>query len=287
MNNKTTALFVIAIFSLLLAACQFSFGAGASGISDANKTLTAVPSATSTRIVFPTRRPAATATVTPLPASATVEVAARTYFAALQKKDFAEAAQNMSDFSLMIAGITRAQAADQLKRQNAGDGAWSSLQVKESQKLDESTILVHVVYQSGSTAREEWWPFRLEKEQWLYNWNNLIDFKTLQIDGQTTGGVTLTPTKLVRYSDRIQLFLLMQNRTNDGMYFGHANETLALFQFGNKAVEAEPTRIILARLQSYTDQVIEVKGLFNSYPDSVEIRKWKSLQVPPWYVFTF
>jgi hypothetical protein len=107
------------------------------------------------------------------------------------------------------------------------------------------------------------------------------------VAGQTTNGITVKPTELVRYSDRIELHMLMQNRISESMYFGQPNETLAVFHFGDQAVPAEQNRIILAGIHTYFDQVITVKGLFPNYPNQVEIRKWKSLQVPPWYTFAF
>jgi hypothetical protein len=66
---------------------------------------------------------------------------------------------------------------------------------------------------------------------------------------------------------------------------GNTNQTLATFHFADKAVDADPTRIIVDRLRSYPNVTITVKGLFTSYPDSVDIIRFKDLKVAPWFSF--
>jgi hypothetical protein len=166
--------------------------------------------------------------------------------------------------------------------------SWSNLTIKDSQVFDAQTVLVHVTYQGGPGGKQlidELWPLRNELGQWVYNWNNLIDFRYLYVTDQTTGGVTMRPLIVMRYSDRIDLNLVIQNRTNEPMVFGQANEDLAVFNFQGQTKIAEKTQIILNPHTSYTNQIISVKGLFTTFPDSVEIRKWKSLNVKPWYTF--
>jgi hypothetical protein len=119
----------------------------------------------------------------------------------------------------------------------------------------------------------------------LYNFANLIDTLTLDAAAQTTGGVTLKPRILVRYSDHIRLELLAQNQTNETVVFGQPNEILASFHFGDKTVEAETNRIILEPKRSYPTVTLEVKGSFASFPASVDVRTWKNYQVDPWFSF--
>jgi hypothetical protein len=138
---------------------------------------------------------------------------------------------------------------------------------------------------AAPTTKDELWAFRLENGDWRYNWNNLIDFHTLQADSQTVHGVTVLPVQIKRYTDRIALNLLVQNRTNEPVVFGQVNETLGAFHFGDQPVVAEKTRWILNPLRSDPNISLEAKGLFQSYPDSVEIRKWNNYDVKPWYVF--
>ncbi len=173
---------------------------------------------------------------------------------------------------------------------------WSDLAIKESRAQDSNIVLVHVAYQVAAknvqtgaatqSQQDEWWPVRLENGQWLYNWTNMIDFRGLDLTPQTTGGLTVNPIQMTRYSDRLQLVLFVQNRTNEAIVLGQANEILALFTFGGITIEAEKKQLIFDHLHSYPDVKIEVKGLYSEYPDKVEIRKWKNYQVAPWYTFT-
>ena len=150
-------------------------------------------------------------------------------------------------FSLMVFEMTRGDAACALQKQKLDGARWSGLQVTETQPFDEQTMLVHVTYtltvKEQPEARDELWPMRLENGAWRYNWNNLIDFRTLEAPAQTTNGVTIMPVQINRFSDRIQLVLLVQNRTEDAVVFGQVNEILGTFHFGDQAVVAEKTQI--------------------------------------------
>lgn len=233
------------------------------------------------------------------------EQAARAYFTAASEGKHDEAASLISQFSLMVFEITRGDASAALNAQKIAGISWSNLEVLDTRPFDAQTMLVHVTYSEtapktskGSVTPapedsetppaetiEALWPMRLENGQWLYNWNNLIDFRTIDTPAQTTSGVTMMPVQINRYSDRIQLIILVQNRTNDAVVFGQVNETLGIFHFGDQAVEAEKTQWILNPLRSVPGAVLEAKGFFADYPDMVEIRKWKNYDVLPWYTF--
>ncbi len=101
---------------------------------------------------------------------------------------------------------------------------------------------------------------------------------------QDVGGVTVLPVQMNRYSDRIELSLLVQNRTNEGVVFGQVNETLGTFYFDGQPVVARETRWILNPNRSVPSQP-RGKSLVHKFPEMIEIRKWKSYQVEPWYVF--
>lgn len=242
-------------------------------------------------------QPTATAVPTAVP-TATTDNAVKTvqaYFDALQKQDFTAASKQISSFSLLIAQMTNGDAADALKAQAA---QWSGLQVKDAQTFDDNTVLVHVLYQLTTkdaktgkdtvTPMDELWPVRLEVGKWLYNWNNIIDFHTLDVQQQSTAGLLIMPLQLIRYSDHIALKMLVQNSTNEPIVLGQTNEVMAAFHFGDKVVEGDQsTRLIFDSLRSYPNTIINVKGLFTSYPDSVVIRQWKNVKVAPWFTFQF
>jgi len=247
-----------------------------------------------------TFRPAATFTVTPYPTKTPVPVdpakdTVQKYYDALESKDAEGAARLISSYSLMVHEMTRSDAASQLQGRFVHGDTWTDLAINEQKAFDENTILIRLTYQfknleteTGAvveTQVDEWWPIRNENGQWLYNWENLIDFRTLEISEQTTAGMTIKPRQMTRYSDHICLTLLAQNQTNEPIVLGQVNETLATFVFGDKKVEAEQTQFIFDRLRSYPSTDLIVKGLFPEYPDSVIIREWKNLQVEPWYTF--
>jgi hypothetical protein len=259
----------------------------------------------------PTSQPTPTeAAPTPAPTDGAVN-AVKAYFNALESQDFEAASKLVSRFSLLAAEMTAGDVAAALSAERANGARWSALEVKEAQVFDPKTVLVHVTYrvasnppattvtpvpnaaatqdpkngQETTTERDELWPVRLENGSWLYNWQNLIDFHTLSTKEKTTAGLLVKPTRLTRYSDRVSLTLLVQNSTNEAIVLGQPNETLATFFFGDEKVEAEKTRFIFDRLRSYPDTVLDVKGLYPRYPDSVEIRRWKNYQTPPWFTF--
>lgn len=261
--------------------------------------IVSLPADQATRTPAPTairasRTPTAVVTAQD-PSLAEAEKAAQDYFAALQSGNFDQASALVSEFSLMVAGITHGDVAAQLNGASVAGARWSGMQIKDSTVFNAKTALVHVVYQlttkdaktgeTVQTAQDELWPLRLENGKRLYNWNNVIDFKTLDVTEQTTAGLTVKPLQMTRFSDRIRLTLLVQNSTNDPIVLGQSNEILGAFKFGDQVKEAEKVQFIFQRLRTYRDTNLEVKGLFNEYPNSIEIRRWKNIQVAPWFTF--
>ena len=311
MNKKFILCSVLVILAIVLSACQTSQTASAASSQGTPPggfnprqaaAATATPTATATAV------PTATVTATATPVTAGAEAAARTYFAALQNKDFGGASQLVSIFSLSFAQMTRSDAADKLASLSKAGTTWSALQIVSSQVFNDSVVLVHVTYHTGSTApatatpsskasatpaaasetKDELWAFRLENGQWLYNWNNLIDYQTLVVSSQVREHITIKLSQLVRYTDRIELHFMMQNQTSDVVYFVQPYDSLAVFHFGDTEVEADKsTPIVISGLRTSFDEVIVVKGLYTSYPDWVEIKKWKGYYPNPWYTFQF
>lgn len=238
---------------------------------------------------LPTLKPRPTATATPDEAelaARSAEAAAQAYFAALEAGDAQAAADLVSSFSLMVFEMTRGDAAAALQAQKAG---WSDLEVGEVEPFDEKTMLVSVKYtaqgEEGPEAREEVWALRNESGAWKVNWDRLIDFRTLTVDPQTTNGVTVLPVQMLRFTDRLRLEMLVQNRTSQPVVFGQANEVLATFHVGAEDVVAEKTQVVFNPLRSAHGVPLEIKGLYEAYPDAVTIRQWKSYNVQPWYEF--
>lgn len=254
------------------------------------------------RTQTPTVDPSPIATDTPVPTATPVNVAdiatktAQSYFNAVQSGDFVGASKLVSAFSLRVASMTAGDVQSALAQQQQNGVQWSNFQIKDSQVFDPQTVLVHVTYQVTSkdaktgkqvqTTVDELWPIRLEVGNWLYNWGNVIDFQTLTVNAQTTAGLTLLPTQITRYTDRMVLTVLAQNSTNDPIVIGNQNQVLATFHFGDKTVDAVNTRYIFDALRGYPDVQITIKGLYTSYPDSVDIVKYVNLKVNPWFTFS-
>jgi len=218
------------------------------------------------------------------------------YFEALENQDPRSAVKWLSNYSMIAEKTTREASAAALQARMVQGNRWSAVEVKESREQNDNTILVHVLYKMetkdsktsavAETQQDEWWPVRLENGKWLYNWNNVIDYRGLDVAAQSTGGLTINPVQITRYTDRLSLVLFVQNRTNEPIVLGQPNEILAIFTFGAEKIEAEKAQLVFDRLQTYPDARIEVKGQLPDYPDKVEIRKWKNYDVAPWYDFT-
>jgi hypothetical protein len=248
-----------------------------------------------TAAVAPTAEPTAAPTAAPDPTQAAVETV-KAYFAALAKGDYPSAGGMISNFSLLVDGLSPTDGAAELQAALAGGEAWSDLQVNSAETLDEKTVLVHVSFShtskdaaSGKLATQtvtETWPVRQEAGGWRYNRGNLVDYRTLDVDAQTTAGLTIQPQQLLRYSDHLRMVFLAQNSTNEPISLGQPSEVEAAFYFGGKAVEMERKWLVFDRLRSYPQAQIELTGWYPSYPEKVEIRRWKNYTTAPWFTFT-
>jgi hypothetical protein len=190
----------------------------------------------------------------------------------------------LSQFSLTFAGMTRGEAEEDL-RLKASDPAEYEILQAEFLAAETAAVDVKVLSAGRSNSHQETWIFRLENGRWLYNFANLIEVRTLDVEPQTTGGITLVPRRMALFSDHFSLELLAQNRTGEAVVLGQSNEILATFDFAGRKVTNEAVRVILEPLRSYPHVVVEARGEFRSFPLSVEIRTWKDYQVDPWYRF--
>lgn len=273
--------------------------------SEASSTATPAaprPSATA----LPTLPPTAAPTGTTDPQQMRVDQAAQTavdYFNAISEGNSAAAVELLSSFSLMVFQMTRSQAAELLQAQYAGGQRWSDFKLLDTQTDGDVTLLLHVRYtetagstQATSTTQaaagtpstvEAVWPMRLEQGVWRYNWNDLVDFHTLNAKAQAVNDITILPVQMNRYSDHLDLVMLVQNHQNQLVVFGQNNETLGIFHFGDQRVTAEKNRWVLNALRSTPDVTLTAQGYYETYPDSVEIRKWDNTNTAPWYTFQF
>ena len=298
MKKKTIVIFVSIATLVLLASCQLGSRVAKNTGAEITQTSNAAEATlTVTPIPAPTLTATSDVTATPTkdPSLQAAETTVENYFTDLKSGDFSGASQLVSDFSLMVNSMTAGDVASALTQQSLDGTVWSGLQIKDSQVFDDKTVLVHVVYQLASVdaktgknntaAQDELWPVRLENGKWLYNWTNVIDFKTLGLDYKQTDGLTIAPLQITRYTDKLRLSVMAQNSTNDPIIIGQTNQILATFHFGDQSVDATDTRYYFDRLRTYENVNIDVPGLFTSYPDSVDIVKYKDYNVAPWFTF--
>lgn len=313
-TNKITILAVLLSVSILFSACQGKPVQGSTEVPGTAESATLQVEPTQETSVESTVEPVATANlVSPAidPEQSMMDQAeqtARAYFQAVEQGKSEEAAAYLSRFSLSVFEMTPDDAVAQLQAQKIAGIQWSDLEIQKVERFDDKTMLVYLSYmeintkaaeatadpavtltptaEAGQPQRvEAIWPIRLEHKDWLFNWNKLIDFKTLSAGSPTVSGITIMPTELRRFTDRIELLMLVQNRNSETIVFGQTNETLGTFKFGDKAVVAEKVRWILNPLRSVDDLILEIKGLYETFPDTIEIRKWNNYDVDPWFVF--
>ncbi len=249
----------------------------------------------------PTPTPEATDTPAPTPtvmtASDLATNAAQTYFNFLQAGNFASAAAMTSNLSRFAFKLTTNDVVNALTQEQQAGAAWSNFKVLGTQSFNNTTVLVHVSYtlagkdaktgQVTQTNKDELWPITLENGQWLYNWNNIIDFNTLTtVPYKEANGLTITLLQISRYTDHMTLTVMAQNNTNDAIVIGNASEILATFHFGSQAVDATNTQYVIDRLRGYSNIDITVPGLFTSYPTSIDVIKYKNYPtMAPWFTF--
>lgn len=288
MNTKRFIWMIVSLF--LLAGClpQGRFGQSAGTIQATFTLMVPLP----THTPRPTLPPRPTATATADPAEVRIQQAvqaANAYFDNLAREDFASASRQLSTFSLAAAETTAGGAQMELEALAAQGITWSGFEVSSSQDIDSQTLLLQVRYTrtstEGTSEVNELWSMRLEAGQWRYNWKNLIDTRSLNTPAQTVNGITIKPVLLRRFPDKVQLEMIMQNRTRETFVFGQPNEILGTFQFGDQMVEAVKTQIILLPLRTAPGILLDAPGFYDQFPESITIRKWQNLQVDPWYVF--
>lgn len=309
-KNKVVIVSLIVLATLLLGACQAGALPGMQGNAEtqvaAEPTQTEQPSTPTWTPPEPTAVPTATVSPEEFDMQA-AEDTATAYFNAVADGNSDTAADLLSRFSLAVFEMTHDDAVEALQTQKTDGIRWSNFSVDQVEPFTDNTILVHVSYTetnkeqkvtptvsvldesdaniSGTQSVKTIWAIRKENGEWMLNWNNIIDYKTLSASAKTVSQITILPTELIRFTDRMELRMLVQNRSNDTQVFGQTNETLGTFTFNDETVIAEKTRWILYPLRTEPQLTLTINGLYNRYPDSVEIRKWNNWQVDPWYTF--
>ena len=241
---------------------------------------TSAPGATATLVVEQTSETAVTANPTTLPEGPEKTVADRCQ--TLIKKDFNQAANLLSQYSLQLFGLTRQEIV--IRYQTLGFKSWKLVDCRllESKKFDDQTMLVHLLMKEQTGEQEPqyydgWQALRLEEGQWLINWNDVIDALPLVVEAQTVSGVTIQPTQLLRYTDKIRLVFNVGNANKRAAFWDLAGQKVSTFFIADQAVSVRgvnETPFMIDAESAYTAAYAELPGLQATYPTGVDLTNW-------------
>lgn len=214
----------------------------------------------------------------PLPQESPEEVAKK-YYEALVSKEFEEAVNYLSDYSLSLSGTTRQQVVSYFEQQDFKGWRMVDYRVLETKELGADVVIVRVLTkeQAGNNDPQTydfWVALRKEEERWRLNWNLIVDDVVLNVEPQTVNDVTVQPLRIARYTDRLVLVLKIENNSDRKHFWGWAGEKIASFRFGNRIVdvigrlEIEPSR-------TYPDAWVKVDGFYDVYPSTVSLFGWR------------
>lgn len=271
MKKFSVSLFVLLVLSMVLSACQ----AATPVEGGTEEAAAAAPAVMATLLPTATPRPQPTATSAAQPA----QTALLAYCAALQAGQPADAAALLSDFGLLTADLSRREAQSQLAAQMQAGKGWQECQLRSIRLLDDQTALAEVSFRLADASKSEQaiWALRFEADRWGVNWGGAVDRRTLYVEPQKLNDVTVQPLELVRYTDRLQLRVMVQNNRDEGLVWGAANQPMASFHWGDKTLDAAGKRLVFNTQKSYSSAAVDLPGFYETDVQSVDLRFWHSL----------
>ncbi len=287
--------FVVSLFlvgvSLLLSACGALGGRG-------NSRTTAQQAIASTKRAQSTSKAAqkptdggaaitatATATMTPTPVPTSpvenLKVAAEAYCRLLLAKDADALAQQYSTYSLTLTAAKREELADRLLAGWAKDGAVSACVVGKATVVSETGALVDVrLSYADVKASNHTWAFYYEDGRWRPNWQNVIDQRRVYLQDVPREGVSVKLLRMVRYSDHLDLVLMVRNNTDQTVVWGGGSAPKLTTWIGGVGEDFKGKAEIFLAQQSYPELTVSFDGWFKQYPEKVDLRyfhtaKWE------------
>lgn len=255
---------------------------GCDKLSQLNRPLTSqsTPGVTATLAVEQTSETAIAVNPTPLPEGPEETVV--DHCQALIKRDFNQAANSFSEYSLRLFNLTRQDIV--IRYQTLDFKGWKLVDCRrlESKKFDDQTILIHLLMKEQTGEQEPqyydgWQALRLEEGQWLINWNDVIDALPMAVESQTVNGVTVQPTQLIRYTDKIRLLFNVGNANKRAAFWDLAGQKVATFNIADQTVIVRGVNETSFRIDAentYTGAYAEVPGLHTVYPTGVDLTNW-------------
>jgi hypothetical protein len=280
MSDFTRTIRWLAIVSIELA--FITTLVGCDKLSQLNLPITSqsAPGVTATLAVEQTSETAISVNPTTLPEGPEKTVTDRCQ--ALIKKDFNQAANLFSEYSLRLFDLTRQDIV--MRYQTLDFKGWKLVDCRrlESKKFDDQTILIHLLMKEQTGEQEPqyydgWQALRLEEGQWLINWNDVIDTLPMAVESQTVNGVTLQPTQLIRYTDKIRLLFNVGNANKRAAFWDLAGQKVATFKIADQTVIVRGMNETPFRIDAentYTGAYAEVPGLQTVYPTGVDLTNW-------------
>lgn len=164
----------------------------------------------------------------------TAEQAVTVYLNALINKQYAVAAESLSDYSLEILGKSRADAQAYFEQiDQAGAPHLTGFKISQKQALNRQVTLIDVKYslQTGDAEPitiDTQIPLRLENQTWKINWGDIVDdLKLDKVDAQTINGLRVKPTQVIRRIDSTQFIFDAENTTSQVINWGKAGAKIA------------------------------------------------------------
>jgi len=263
MKRLSSFLLFLVVLAVGVSACQ-------SGAAQVAPTATARP--TMTRLPTLPSTPVPTATVTPTPPAARAAQVLGLYLEAVRSEDFITASEWLSDFSLLVPGLSRRQVRNLLADRSAQGQRLLRYRLGRSQEIDARTTLIAVTLSMAGEEkeREELWALRLEDGDWRVNWERLIAYEVFAVADKSYDDVVIKPVQLLRYTDRTRLELMVQNLSGQTVTWGGKGMTNAVFYFGDQKVAVTGAAYQFNPRRGY-DVAVEAPGLYLQALLSVEL----------------
>lgn len=205
------------------------------------------------------------------------EEVAKKYYEALVSREFEEAVNCLSDYSLSLSGTTRQEVISFFEQQDFKGWRMVDYRLVETRVLSDDLVLAHILTKeqlgdSEPQVYDFWVALRREGERWRLNGNLIVDDVVLNVEPQTINGVSVQPVQIVRYTDRLVLILQIENKNDRGCFWGWGNK-VAVFHFGGEVVDVTGSLQIEAN-RTYTNVRVHVSGFHSTYPSAVDLVGW-------------
>jgi hypothetical protein len=136
------------------------------------------------------------------------------------------------------------------------------------QELD----LEHLAPKEEKIKVRKWLAIYRKEGHWKINYNRTIDDHPLGDDPQMINGLSVRPTRVNRYTDRLHMIYSVRNDNTLPVFWGWAG-TRFILNFDGSSVK-DDGNIAFDANHDYPDAWIEISGKFLGYPASIDMTQW-------------